>query len=127
MNYLSAQQVLFIHARLIVETGGQSGVRDLALLESAVGRPQATFDGKELYGSLFEKAAALLDSLVNNHAFVDGNKRSGITSTGLFLRLNGYRLSCSQLDMENFVLRVATSHPPVDELANWLREHCQPT
>ena len=61
MNYLTPQQVLFIHARLIAETGGQTGLRDLPLLESAVARPQASFDGQDLYPNLFEKAAALLD------------------------------------------------------------------
>jgi death-on-curing protein len=126
MNYLSAQQVLFINARVIAETGGKTGLRDLALLESAVGRPQATFDGKELYPSLFEKAAALLDSLVNNHPFVDGNKRTGITSTAMFLRMNGFRLSCSQSDLESFTMQVATSHPSIAELNLWLKEHCQP-
>src|SRR5512133_1147062 len=102
MNYLTPQQVLFIHARLLAETGGESGLRDLALLESAVARPCATFDGADLYPGIFEKAAALLDSLVNNHPFVDGNKRTGITATGLFLRANGYRLRVTQTELETF-------------------------
>ncbi len=109
MKYISIQQVLFINSRVIVETGGQTGLRDLALLESAVARPHATFDGQDLYPSLFEKAAALLDSLVNNHPFLDGNKRTGITATAMFLLMNGFRLSCSQSEMEIFTLQVATS------------------
>ena len=123
MNYLSAQQVLFINARLIAETGGKTGLRDMALLESAVARPRATFDDKELYPSLFEKAAALFDSLVNNHPFIDGNKRTGITSTAMLLLINGVRLSCSQGELEVFTLKVATAHPPLVELAGWLKEH----
>jgi death-on-curing protein len=126
MILLSPQQVLFIHARLIAETGGQNGLRDPALLESAVAQPGATFDGAELYRDLFEKAAALLDSLVNNHPFVDGNKRTGITSAAMFLRINGCRVVCMQDELETFTLQVATSHPPVEELAAWLREHSQP-
>jgi len=123
MKYLSPQQVLFIQARLIAETGGETGLRDLALLESAVARPRASFDGKDLYSGLFEKAASLLDSLVNNHAFIDGNKRTGITSTAMFLRLNGYRISCSQNELESFTLQVATSHPQISELAIWFEKH----
>lgn len=126
MNYLSPQQVLFINSRLMAETGGTTGLRDMALLESAVARPQATFDRKELYPGLYEKAAALLDSLVNNHPFVDGNKRTGITSAAIFLRINDVRLSCSQDELETFTLQVATLHPSIDELSVWLREHSQP-
>ena len=125
MKYLSVQQVLFINARVIAETGGQTGLRDLALLESAVARPQATFDGQDLYPSLFEKAAALLDSLVNNHPFLDGNKRTGITSAAMFLLINGFRLSCSQSEMEIFTLQVATTHPPILELSAWFQKYCK--
>jgi death-on-curing protein len=126
MNYLTPQQVLFIHARLLAETGGQSGLRELALLESAVARPHATFGGADLYPGLFEKAAALLDSLVNNHPFVDGNKRAGITATGLFLRINGYRIQTTQDELETFTLLVATQHPPIAALADWLKTHSRP-
>ena len=126
MKYLSPQQVLFIQARLISETGGETGLRELSLLESAVARPSASFDGKDLYPTLFEKAAALLDSLINNHAFMDGNKRTGITSTAMFLRLNGVRISCSQNELESFTLQVAVSHPPIGVLADWLEKHTLP-
>lgn len=85
-RYLTPQQVLFIHARLIATTGGEHGVRDVGLLASAVARPQATFDGADLYPDLSEKAAALMDSLTRNHPFVDGNKRTAIAAAALFLR-----------------------------------------
>ena len=123
MKFLSPQQVLFIQARLISETGGETGLRDLALLESAVARPRASFDGKDLYSGLFEKGAALLDSLINNHAFIDGNKRTGITSAAMFMQINGYRITSSQQELESFTLQVATSHPPISELAEWLVNH----
>jgi len=90
-HYLTPEQVLFLHSRLIAETGGGHGVRDLGMLLSALGRPQATFDEKDLYPDLFSKAAALMDSLVCNHPFVDGNKRTAITAAALFLGANGYR------------------------------------
>lgn len=121
MNYLTSEQVLFIHSRLIAETGGSHGVRDLGLLESAVARPRATFDGKELYPDLFTKTAAFMDSLVNNHPFMDGNKRTGITTAGLFLRINGWKLTASPKDLEIVTLRVATAGIKIPDLADWLR------
>jgi len=121
--YLTAEQVLFIHARLISETGGVHGVRDLGLLLSAVARPQATFDGQDLYPNLFLKAAALLESLVGNHAFVDGNKRTAITSTGLFLRINGYRLTADNQQLEAFILQCAQRLNFLEQMALWLKSH----
>ena len=121
MNYLTPEQVLFIHSRLVTETGGSHGLRDLALLESAVARPRATFDSKELYPDLFTKAAALMDSLINNHPFLDGNKRTGITATGLFLRINGWVLTASSEELVACTMRVAVEGLEIDELANWLR------
>ncbi len=125
-TYLTVEQVLFIHMRLIVETGGSAGVRDLDVLASAVCRPQASFGGQDLYPTIFDKAAALLDSLIGNHPFVDGNKRVGITAAGIFLLRNGYRLTASNTALEHFTLRVARSETTVDEIADWLRKHSQP-
>ncbi|MBN2148007.1 MAG: type II toxin-antitoxin system death-on-curing family toxin, partial [Anaerolineales bacterium] len=107
MKYLTPEQVLFIHARLITETGGEHGVLDIGLLQSAMARPQATFDGQNLYPELFSKVAALLESLIGNHAFVDGNKRTAITAAGLFLLLNGYRLTANNQELEDFTLQCA--------------------
>jgi death-on-curing protein len=126
MNYLSPEQVLFIHSRLISETGGSHGVRDLGLLESAVARPRDTFDKKDLYLDLFTKAAALMDSLINNHPFLDGNKRTGITAAGLFLRINGWKLTASQKALEARTLRVATKGMKIAKLANWLKANSVP-
>jgi death-on-curing protein len=121
MNYLTPEQVLFIHSRLVTETGGSHCLRDLALLESAVARPRATFDSKDLYPDLFTKAAALMDSLINNHPFLDGNKRTGITATGLFFRINGWKLTASSEELVACTIRVAVEGLEIDELANWLR------
>ena len=126
MKYLTPEQVLFIHSRLVAETGGSHGVRDLGLLESAVARSKATFDGKELYPDLFMKAAALMDSLINNHPFVDGNKRTGVTAAGLFLRINGWKLSASSKDLEVVTLRVAKKDMQIVELATWLGSNSIP-
>ncbi len=125
MKYLTAEQVLFIHARLISETGGAHGVRDLDLLLSAVARPQATFDGLDLYPDLFLKAAALLESLIGNHPFVDGNKRTAITSTGLFLRVNRYRLIADNQQLEAFTLQCAQRLIPLEQMALWLKNNAE--
>jgi death-on-curing protein len=124
MRYLTPEQVLFVHARLIAETGGEHGVRDLGLLQSAIARPQAIFDGKELYPDIYHKSAALLESLVNNHPFVDGNKRTGITAAAMFLRINSYSLTASNQEVESFVLSVASGGQTYDSILEWLQTHC---
>jgi len=125
MRYLNETQVLFIHARLVEETGGEHGVRDLAMLESAIARPRATFEGKDLYPDIFTKTAVLMDSLVNNHPFVDGNKRTGIAAAALFLRTNGYRLVVENLDLERFTFQVAQSQLEVGQMAEWFQAYSQ--
>ena len=125
MKYLLPEQVLFIHARLIDETGGAHGVRDLGLLLAAVARPQATFDGNDLYPNLFSKAAALAESLLQNHPFVDGNKRTGITSAAMFLKVNGCKLTVSNAELEKFTFAVVLGHTPIDEIASWFKNNSQ--
>ena len=122
MTYLTIEQVLFLHARLIEETGGRHGVRELNLLASAVARPKATFGG-ELYPDLFVKAAALIDSLIRNHPFVDGNKRTGIASGALFLVQNGRRLTAINSELELFTRQIAESKSDISEIAAWLETH----
>jgi death on curing protein len=124
--HLTAEQVLFIHYRLVSETGGEHGVRDLGLLESAIARPRATFGDQELYKNIFEKAASLMESLVSKHPFVDGNKRTGIACTVLFLKQNGIVFSAKNSELEKFTLRVASSKIKLPEMAKWLEKHCRP-
>lgn len=121
--YLTAEQILFLHDRLIRETGGSHGVRDLSLLLSAVSRPQSTFEGRNLYPDIYNQAAALMESLVRNHPFVDGNKRTGVVAAGLFLRINGFRLVSQQEELVAIAVRVATGRIQLDELAGWLRSN----
>lgn len=123
ITYLTAVQVLFIHARLIDETGGEHGVLDIGLLQSAVARPQASIDGSDLYPDLSLKAAAILISLIGNHPFVVGNKRTAIASAGLFLRLNGYRLQAENSQLKAFSLQCARHLLSLDEIAAWLEKH----
>lgn len=121
--YLTAEQILFLHDRLIRETGGSHGVRDLSLLLSAVSRPQSTFEGRNLYPDIYNQAAALMESLVRNHPFVDGNKRTGVVAAGLFLRINGFRLVSQQEELVAIAVRVATGRIQLDELAGRLRSN----
>jgi len=125
MNYLTVEQVLFLHARLIAETGGSHGVRDVGLLESAVARPQATFEGRNPHPDIFSKAAALMQSIIRNHPFVDGNKRTGIAAAALLLRRNGWRLKASNTELEDFTLRVADSKADIPQIALWLKKHSE--
>jgi len=99
-------------------------VRDLSMLLSALGRPRATFDGKNLYGTMFAKAAALLDSLIRNHPFLDGNKRTAITATVLFLRLNGHSFVVDNEEMVRFTLECAQSRVKLDGITTWMEKHC---
>ena len=123
MVYLTAEQVLFIHARLISEIGGAHGLRDLGMLLSVVARPQSTFDGQDLYPDPFSKTAALLESLVGNHEFNDGNKRTAITSAGLFLILNGYRLTADNKQLETFTLQCAQRLVSLEQMVFWLKSN----
>jgi death-on-curing protein len=123
IHYLTAEQVLFIHSRLVQETGGAHGVRDLSMLLSALGRPQATFAGSDLYPDIFSKSAALLDSLIRDHPFLDGNKRTAITAAGIFLQINGFLLVVQNEEMTRFTLACAQSQVVLTEITHWLRIH----
>jgi len=124
VKYLSPEQILFIHSRLIDTTGGAHGVRDIGLLQSAAARPRATYGRKDLYPDVFQKAAALLESLANNHPFIDGNKRTAITSSAIFLRQNGYLLEASQHELERFTLSVAMRGVSFKDIVAWLSLYC---
>lgn len=121
--FLTIHQVLFIHDRAVKRYGGSHGVRDLGLIESAIARPQATFGGKYLYISLFDKAAALLQSLLKNHPFVDGNKRTALSSSALFLWKNSYRLTNAHKEEVEFAIRVDNGNLTVEQISEWLKEH----
>jgi len=123
VKYLSAEQVLFIHSRLIDTTGGLHGVRDIGLLLSAVERPKATFEKKDLYKDIFHKAAAFMESLTNNHPFIDGNKRTAITSTALFLQFNEYLLNTTQKKLEKFTLQMATNKASFQDAVKWFKKN----
>lgn len=123
MSYLTSEQALFIHYRLIEETGGSHGLRDLALLQSAVARPMATFGNNDLYPDIFSKAAALMHSIIKNHPFVDGNKRTAITAASLFLIRNGFQIIVSNKELERFTHKVASTNIELEEIAGWFKKY----
>ncbi len=123
MKYLTPQQILYIHDQMIKRFGGSMGVRDIGLLESAVGRPLSSFDGKDLYPNIFYKSAALLQSLLKNHPFVDGNKRTALSSAGLFLRINRYVLKNMHKEEIEFAIRVDNEHLSIEQIVAWLKQY----
>jgi death on curing protein len=123
LRYLSLAEVLDLHWRLMAQSGGSPGVRDLAALESALAQPRMAFEDADLYGSLEEKAAALAFSLISNHPFVDGNKRIGHAALETFLMLNGYELDASVDDAERIIIGVAAATCSREDLLRWIREH----
>ncbi len=126
MRYLTEQQIQRLHNKIIEETGGSTGIRDAGLLDAAIARPQASFGGEDLYITVFTKAAALLESIAMNHPFVDGNKRTAAGSAALTLRINGWKLSASEVDLEDFVVDVVVRRPSIDEIAEWLEANSRP-
>jgi death on curing protein len=123
MRYLSIEEVFSLHSLLIAQSGGASGLRDRGALESAVAQPEASFGGEELYPSLSEKAAALGHSLIQNHPFVDGNKRIGHGAMEVFLLLNGYEIEALVDEQEKIIIGVASGKISRIEFSEWLGKH----
>ena len=123
MYYLSQDEVLTLHRRIIETSGGSDGVRDYNGLESAIAQPRMTFDGQDLYPTVVEKAAALCFSLIQNHPFVDGNKRVGHALMTHFLRENEYIIDASVDTQEQLILGIASGDVSREQLVKWLKAH----
>ncbi|XHX76405.1 MAG: type II toxin-antitoxin system death-on-curing family toxin [Stenomitos frigidus ULC029] len=123
MRYLTLIEVLELHRRIIEQSSGVFGIRDLGLLESAIAQPRMTFGREDLYPSLFEKAAALGFSIIMNHPFVDGNKRTGHASAETFLMLHGMEISAHVDEQERIVLAIASSELRRKAFVAWLQKH----
>jgi death-on-curing protein len=118
-SYPTVDEVIVIHDRLIARFGGSTGIRDRGALESALARPQSGY-----YSDLLQEAAALWESLSQNHPFLDGNKRVAVTVTAAFLTVNGCRLEFDDLEAFNFLLGLYESGTfRFQELEVWLRQH----
>jgi len=123
ITFLSLAEVLEIHQDQIVRYGGEPGTRDLGLLKSALAMPAATFHGNFLHIDLFEMAAAYLFHLVQNHPFIDGNKRVGAVTAIVFLALNGYEFNAPVGALYKFVIALARGERTKAEAAIFLRKY----
>jgi len=120
---ISIREVEIIHNILIDKFGGSKGIHDIGLLESALARPFATFDYKDLYPNPVEKASAILESIVINHPFVDGNKRTAYTLMRLLLLENGLDISASQDEKYEFVISASKGEFRFEEIKNWIQSN----
>jgi death on curing protein len=120
---ISRQEALLLHQAALDAHGGLSGLRDSGLLDSALAQPSMTFDGRDLYPTTREKAAALATSLILNHPFVDGNKRVGFAAMAVFLLRNGFLLNCTDDEGESMMLAVAAHTAEREELTDWIARH----
>ena len=128
MRYLSVDEIIELHRLLAIQSGGGWGLRDRNGLESAIAQPRMSFDGQDLYATLAEKAAALGFSLIQNHPFIDGNKRIGHAAMETFLVLNGFEIDASPDEQEQTILGVAASRIGRDDFVGWLQsrlKQCQ--
>ncbi len=126
MRYLTLNETLELHRRIIAQSGGAPGVLNLGALESALAQPQMTFNEIDLYPTIADKTAALGFSLIQNHPFVDGNKRIGHASMEVFLVLNGFEVSAPVREQEQIILNVASGALDRVGLSAWLRGHIVP-
>ncbi len=121
---IDLNEVLSIHQIIIEKFGGSSSVRDLNALKAALNRPFATFDKNDLYPTPIDKASALIESIVINHPFVDGNKRMGYILMRLLLLKSNYDIKASQDEKYDFVIRIASGDFKTEQINSWLVEHC---
>jgi death-on-curing protein len=121
MRYLTLKEILELHRRIIQQSGGLTGIREVGMLESALAQPQMTFGGEELYPTIVEKASALSFSLIKNHPFLDGNKRIGHAAMETFLVLNGHEVDAPVDEQEQVILKIASGELGRDSFTDWLR------
>lgn len=117
------EDVLFFHTVCVELYGGAGGVRDEGSLEAAVARPWLAVQGEEAFPSPYAKAAAICESIIRRHPFVDGNKRTAVSAAAYLLERHGLELTATPAELENFAVEAAESHTPTSELARWFEEH----
>jgi len=122
-RFLSEAEVIAINEEVVAKYGGLHGVRDLHMLRSAAGRPQMSVAFRDAYKTIFDKAAALFHSIINNHPFLDGNKRTALFSAILFLEYNGRAVKFSRKEAVKFTRRVHNENYTVEQISKWLKIH----
>lgn len=123
MTFLTIEEIISIHSKLIFKTGGLDGIRDIGLLESAIHSATNSFDDIELYKTIEEKSARLAYSIISNHGFIDGNKRIGILVMLMTLSLNNIKLSYTQDELINLGLSLASGKYSYDDVYIWIKAH----
>ena len=123
MKTLTKEHILMLHSQLISDFGGSSAIRDDALLDSAINTPFQTYNGKDLYPTLLDKASRLCFGLVKNHPFVDGNKRIGTHAMLVFLAINGIELEYQDTELIILILSVASGEQTDADILRWLQKH----
>ncbi len=122
IRYLTLAEVIELHRGILTQVAGSGGIHDLGALESAIAQPRMTFGGEELYPTIIEKASALGFSIVMNHPFVDGNKRTGHAAMETFLVLNRLEIKAAVDEQERVILALAAGELDRDAFTNWLRQ-----
>ena len=120
---IHADEIIFLHSRLISQSGGLDGIRDANLLDLSVNSPYHTFGGQNLYPTVQAMAAHLAFSLIKNHPFLDGNKRIGILAMMVFLKINGLPLACTDSELETLGWGLADGSIDEPELIEWIVSH----
>ncbi len=125
MRILSKRQIIFLHSALLSESGGLDGIRDDGLLDSALNAPFQTFADQDLYPTVIEKATRLGFGLIQNHPFIDGNKRIGTHAMLVLLEINNITLSYEDEDLIATILSVAAGELDADGLLDWIQKHIE--
>ena len=123
MTYLTKEDILLIHSIAIDETGGMHGVRDHHAILVLEDLPKQRVFGKELYPTIFEKAAVYTRNVITSHPFVDGNKRTAVTASSVFLENNGYKVEAKEGKIEEFALKVISDKLEIKEISAWFKKH----
>ena len=123
MKYVSSDDIVVIHDDIVKTVGGSLGIREPGMLVSITEKPKTSFGGEELYLDVFTKAASLYEGLCNYHVFIDGNKRTAAIVMYRFLVLNGYYLTATNKQLEDYTLFIAVNNPDLVEVADWIKAH----
>lgn len=124
IRYLTEEEILLVHFKLIERYGGSHGTRDLERVKSAAAAPAQAVFGQQQYPDVFEKVAVYVRNIIGDHPFADGNKRTGITAAVMFLKLNHIIFKAKKGELEDFAVRVATKHLDVPTIVDWLKNRC---
>lgn len=123
IQYLSEAEIIAINLKMVSKYGGLHGVRDIHMLRLAIGRPQMSVAFQDAYKTIFDKAAAMFHSIINNHPFLDGNKRTSLFSAILFLKYNRWTVESTRKEAVKFTGKAHNEDYSVEQISKWLKEH----